>query len=93
MLKNYMEVFVEDILPIVLKDYEQICKCPKCIEDIKAISLNHLKPLYVVTKQGEAYAKINEMQMQFKADIIKEIVRAIEIVSKNPKHDSPLLKS
>jgi len=86
-LKNCMEIFVENALHVVLKEYEGICKCPKCIEDIKAISLNHLKPLYVVTEQGQAYMKVNEMEKQFQADVIQEVVRAIEIVSQNPKHD------
>lgn len=82
-----MEEVVDFLLPTVLKKYENICKCEKCIEDIKAIALNNLKPLYVVTERGNIYAKVNELNTQFRADAIKEITGAIEKVCKNPRHN------
>jgi competence protein ComFB len=87
MVKNYMEVAVNHLLPKALEDYTNVCTCEKCLDDIKAIALNHLKPLYVVTEKGSIYAKVNEMEIQFSADVVKELVNAIEIVSKNPKHN------
>ena len=87
MLKNYMELIVDNLLPTILNEYKDICRCPRCIEDIKAITLNQLKPLYVVTEKGNIYAKLNELQMQFKADLTKEIIQAINIVSNNPRHN------
>lgn len=86
MVKNYMEVAVNHLLPKLLEDYPDLCKCEKCLDDIKAIALNHLKPLYVVTEKGSVYAKVNEMEIQFSADIYRELVNAIDIVSKNPRH-------
>lgn len=86
MLKNYMEVVVENYLPDILKEYEGICKCESCIEDIKAIVLNNLKPMYVVSDKGCLYTKVNELMIQFKTDVIKEITSGIEKVSKNPHH-------
>ncbi|KXZ40406.1 competence protein ComFB [Alkalithermobacter thermoalcaliphilus JW-YL-7 = DSM 7308] len=87
MPKNYMETVVDYLIPSVLKKYENICTCEKCIEDIKAIALNNLPPMYIVTDQGNAYAKLNEMSSQFKANVIQVIVEAIEKVKNNVKHD------
>lgn len=86
MLKNYMEEIVDLLLPNILNDYNNICKCPRCIEDIKAITLNKLQPHYIVTEKGNVYTKVNELVTQFRADIIREVVLAVEIVSKNPNH-------
>lgn len=61
-------------------------KCDKCIDDIKAIALNNLEPIYVVSEKGNMYAKSNELNVQFRTDVIKELTEAIEIVSQNPRH-------
>lgn len=87
MLKNYMEVVVDIILPGIINRYENICKCSKCINDIKALALNSLKPNYVATEKGELYTKINELEIQFRADTIRALVNAIEKVSQNSRHD------
>lgn len=86
MVKNYMEDIVDLILPSVIKGYKDVCSCSECLEDIKAITLNHLKPHYVATDKGEVYTKLNELVIQFRADIIKEIVMAMEKVNGNPRH-------
>lgn len=82
-----MENAVFNVLNDVLKKRDDICKCEKCRMDIAAISLNNLQPKYVVTEKGELYTKVNEMEVQFEADIIKEIVKAINIVSRTQKHN------
>lgn len=87
MLKNYMEVIVDIILPGVIDKYNNICKCSKCINDIKALALNSLQPHYVVTEKGQVYTKINELEIQFRADTIRAIVNAIEKVSRNSRHE------
>lgn len=87
MLKNYMEDVVENMLPTIIHEYKDICKCEKCIEDIKAIALNGLKPAYTVTDKGHMYNKINELKSQFNIDVINEITKAVGIVSKNSKHE------
>ncbi|MBM7871020.1 competence protein ComFB [Clostridium pascui] len=86
MLKNYIEIVIDELLPHVLDKYSDICTCPRCVEDIKAIALNNLKPLYVATETGFVYAKVNDLRTQFTTDVIKELMSAIEIVSKNPRH-------
>ncbi len=82
-----MEKAVDSLLKEVLDKYDDICKCEVCINDIRAIALNELKPHYISTKKGNLYTKVDEMNLQFDVDIYKALVRAIEIVSKNPRHE------
>ncbi|MDR2166218.1 MAG: late competence development ComFB family protein [Clostridiales bacterium] len=85
-IRNYMEVCVLDQLETVLESLNA-CTCDNCLHDILAISLNRLPAKYVVTKKGELYTKINNIQAQFEVDIIAAIAQASAIVSRNPRHD------
>lgn len=86
MLKNYMEIVVENVLPSILKEHELKCSCTTCIEDIKAITLNNLKPMYVVSDKGIVFTKLNELNNQFNADTVRNIMNAIKIVEADPRH-------
>lgn len=83
-MKNYMEVIVTNLLPSLLEDYSHVCTCEVCTDDIKALALNNLKPLYFASEKRSPYVKINELEMQFRTDVIKELTKAIEIVTKHP---------
>ena len=85
-LKNYMEVAVDHFLPNLLKAFPLLCTCDHCIMDIKALALNNLKPHYVVTRKGEIWSKIDEMNIQFEADVMKALIDAITVVNKSPRH-------
>jgi competence protein ComFB len=54
--------------------------------DIMVFALNRLPPKYVITDRGRLYTKLTEQEMQFRADVIKELTKAIMKVSKNPQH-------
>lgn len=86
LVTNYMEIAVDHVLPNLLKAFEGICTCERCKLDMKAIALNKLKPHYVATRKGELYTKVDEMDGQFEADVMKALIDAIQIVSKNPRH-------
>lgn len=83
-----MEVTVDAFLPHLLAKYPDICKCEECMEDIKAIALNNLKPAYFVSHEGLLYSKVDEMTSQYRADLTGELTKAIEIVNHNPRHQS-----
>lgn len=87
MVKNYMETLVELKLPPILEDYPDICKCKECMDDIKAKTLNQLKPLYFVESKGAVYSKLNSLQAQFDTDIVTELIKSIDVISKNPRHE------
>ena len=84
-LHNYMEDIVLNNLNLLLEK-ENMCKCEKCKLDIMALALNRLPSKYVVTHKGHIYAKLAELELQLKADVIRELTKAIEIVKNNPQH-------
>ncbi len=86
-LKNYMETAVDHILPNFIKAFPTACSCDICMLDIKAYALNHLKPHYLVTEEGELWSKIDEMYVQSEADIMKALVDAITVVNSSKRHD------
>jgi competence protein ComFB len=83
---NYMEDIVRDSLDSLLAERQDICKCEKCRLDMSAWALNRLPPKYVVSNKGRVFTKLQEVQVQFKADVIRELLAAIANVSKNPQH-------
>ncbi|MDD5730571.1 MAG: late competence development ComFB family protein [Candidatus Omnitrophica bacterium] len=83
---NYMEDLVEEELEQLFEETEDVCKCQKCKMDIMVWALNRLPPKYVITDKGRMYTKLKEQEIQFKADVVREITKAILHVSKNPQH-------
>ena len=62
------------------------CDCARCVEDIKAIALNHLPPHYVSTDQGVAYVKAQYIDPQLQSDVLRELAFAAQTVSSSPRH-------
>ena len=85
-IQNYMEDIVQDELELLLKDYGDICKCQKSKYDMMVWTLNRLPPKYVITDKGRMYTKLKEQEIQFRADVIKELTKAIAYISRNPQH-------
>lgn len=83
---NYMEDIVKDTLDSLLFEIEDICKCQKCKLDIIAWALNRLPPKYVVSDKGWLYTKLKEQEVQFRADVVRELTKAIAYISKHPQH-------
>lgn len=85
-LINYTLNWVWETLDEVLQEREDICKCESCRYDIACMAINRLKPNYVISEHGKIYAKIKMLSYQSKTDVLTEVVKAVEIVSKNPHH-------
>jgi len=85
-LRNYMEDVVKGQLDRVLSKRQDVCKCNKCRLDIIALTLNRFISKYVVTQKGIAYSRLIELEAQLKADVVKEMTKAIAIVKTNPQH-------
>lgn len=86
-LKNLMEEEVKRVVERLLKNRDDICICDRCKLDIIAITLNNIKPKYVVTEKGEVFARIDMLNYQYDADIAMEAMKAIKIVKENPNHE------
>ncbi|HWR39419.1 MAG TPA: late competence development ComFB family protein [Patescibacteria group bacterium] len=86
-LKNYMEDLVWERVDEIIAGTKKACSCPKCRFDVVALALNALPPRYVVTDQGETYAKIRGLEAQFNVDVLTAVSNAIVVVNGHPRHD------
>jgi competence protein ComFB len=89
MIINHMEEVVRNCLTHILDTdpaYASICRCQTCTDDILAKALNNVKPCYITTKKGEVYAEYSSLEIQSQAEVIAEVIKAIEFVSKHPNH-------
>lgn len=85
MLKNLMETIVIQKFDSFAHQYEN-CKCQRCREDILALTLNQLKPKYVMTDEGELYAKLTLLSQEEDYNLTMVIAKAIKMVNDNPRH-------
>jgi competence protein ComFB len=81
-----MEDIVRHGVDELIPERRDVCSCDECKLDIMALVLNKMPAKYVVTKKGRMYAKLAELELQSKMDIIKEITKAINIVMAKPQH-------
>lgn len=86
-LINTMESAVATQLCDLKMNFPNACFCDRCQQDIMAVALNSLPPRYVVSEEGEVYARIAELRQQYHADIIVALIEAIDKVQKHPRHD------
>lgn len=85
-----MEEIVRNFVNQTLKNdptYASICTCDQCTDDMMAKALNNIKPYYITTKKGEVYAEYSSLATQNHAEVISEVIKAIEFVSKNTNHE------
>lgn len=85
---NVMETLVEEKAAKYI-DLFGLCKCHRCVADVKAYALNHLTPKYVVMLTGEVIPRISVYEGQFSADVTAQILTACKVVMANPRHDLP----
>ena len=86
-LHNVMEDKVTDLTANLMEEEKNFCSCNRCQLDVIALTLNRIKPKYVVTNKGELYSRAQMMTSQFDADIVKEITKSIDIERENPRHE------
>jgi len=86
-IKNLKEELVCELMENVLSGYADTCKCQLCIEDIFALSLNMLKPLYVQSTFKETTFKDYDLTKVLDRDKISEAIQdAVKKVSRHPHH-------
>jgi competence protein ComFB len=83
-LYNVTEKLVLNKLDATLKKMN-CCKCDRCKEDIIAITLNNLKPMYIVATKEDIEEKIHKLQAM-SSEVTTEVIKAVLTVRKNPRH-------
>jgi len=86
-LSNFMERLVREKVDSIIKSVG-MCGCEQCRLDVMALALNALPPKYVVTEKGEIYTRLDGMREQIAADVVRELTKAAEVVSGNPRHEA-----
>jgi len=86
-LINTMEKAVTAQLHELQPRFPQVCFCKRCQLDIIALALNSLPPRYVVTCEGEVYARTSQLRQQYCTDITVALIQAIRKVHNCPRHN------
>ncbi|WP_342513009.1 late competence development ComFB family protein [Sporosarcina sp. FSL K6-1522] len=83
---NIMEEIVRDVLVNYQHQYQLTCNCERCLDDVKAIALNHLKPHYVTIEAHVPFARVPHLtDRQGVTTVLTEVTKAAVIVSDNPR--------
>lgn len=86
-ITNLNEELVIEYMEAILNENPAICKCAVCVEDMYALALNRLKPLYVQRTFKEKAFGNPEFEKRINRAHVAEVVRAaIAKVSKDPYH-------
>jgi len=84
---NINEELVIQLMEGIFNENPSLCRCSVCIEDIYALALNQLKPLYVQATFKEKASSDAELMKRIDMVHVEKIVRAaVDKVSKNPYH-------
>jgi len=81
-----MEDMVAELVEQLCQEKRGCCPCANCRADVMAMALNQLPPKYVVTQKGAAFTKLQTLDLQFKTDVVREVLRAISKIAKSPRH-------
>lgn len=84
MIKNYMEILVDEIFNEINAKYK-ICDDQKCVEDIKSTALNELQPKYFTSSSDEAEKKAFLLDNQRRISVIASIIAAQKAMCSNCK--------
>ena len=84
-LANYMEELTGDVLEDLLARTKDARFSTHDIQDIKALALNRLWPMYTTTPSGKHFLKQVVEEDKIEKDIVRELRAAIDIVRSNPR--------
>ena len=87
-LVNVTEEIVRGLVGFLLHGtgYQTFCRCNQCQMDIIAVALNALPPKYVTSNESRdaAFAQLNTPENI--REVNKQIIHAIHMVGKYPRH-------
>jgi chemotaxis protein methyltransferase CheR len=87
-LRNIMEYIVRLYLDNALTLYYDICTCKTCKQDMLGYVVSKIPAEYMLLNQSEEPPPevMVSLRDKYKGEIIKTLMSAIDIVSKNPSH-------
>ena len=82
---NVMQVLVEEKAPRYAKMFG-LCTCDRCMEDVKALTLNNLPSKYVVMEPGDRIPRLTVYEGRYASDITAQLLQACKLVMTHPHH-------
>ena len=82
---NYMEELAGNVLEGLLPEYKASRFSMDSIQDIKALALNRLWPMYTTSDSGKNFLRKIIQEDKIEKDVIRELRAAIDIVKSNPR--------
>ena len=82
---NVMQVLVEEKAPRYAQMFG-LCTCERCMEDMKALTLNNLPSKYVVLEPGDRIPRLTVYEGRFASDITAQLLQACKLVMAHPHH-------
>ena len=83
-LTNYMEEVTGTVLDGILAK-ERARFSSDAIEDIKALALNRLWPMYVTSPTGKDFVQKIVIEDKVEKDVVRELRAAMDIVKSHPR--------
>jgi hypothetical protein len=80
-----MEELADNYLAGVLAEYKGVRFSEASREDIKALALNRLWPMYTTSDAGRTFLKKVIVEDRIEKDIVRELKLAIDKVRQNPR--------
>lgn len=82
---NVIQALVEDKAAKYMQMLE-MCMCPRCQADVKALALSNLSPKYIVMQSSEITPMLSVYEGKFGSAVTAQILSACQIVRDNPRH-------
>ncbi|MFH1778384.1 MAG: CheR family methyltransferase, partial [Candidatus Omnitrophota bacterium] len=86
-MRNIMEDIVRDYLDDFLLTRKDICTCHRCKMDMLAYTLSRVPAQYVTSDSGAVHTIINHARVEFQSKVLIQLLKAIEVISKEPRHE------
>ncbi len=87
-VRNVMEIFVEMNLDKAIDGVSGTCHCEQCRADIKALTLNKLRPMYVSSLKGEVMSKLLAFDTGKQVEFLCCVHEAVDTVRECPHHSA-----
>ena len=84
-LTNYMEELADNYLDGLLSEFKGERFSPSSRQDIKALALNRLWPMYTTTEAGRDFLRKVIAEDKIEKDIVRELRIAIDKVRQHPR--------
>ncbi len=82
---NVVEQIVRDKIIYFMRQFD-VCTCERCIADTVALTLNGLKPKYLVTPPAAVAPLVSFYTNKYISDITVEATKACMVVKEHPRH-------